>query len=177
MVANEAYIEGVMALVSLRPEDIEKTELATRAELANLLPTGGITFDPVLGSLDAFITSGQLNRVQNLDVRSLVGAWPGLMDEIGEDQYILIEMYLAQQERSVELGVYLMDIHREIAKKSADADARILRTVIDDQEMLNRLAAHRFAAQSLNEELHDVGVHLDKILLALEQELENTDSN
>ncbi len=177
LVANEAYIEGVMALVSLRPEDIEKTELATRAELANLLPTGGITFDPVLGSLDALITSGQLNRVQNLDVRSLVGAWPGLMDEIGEDQYILIEMYMAQQERSVELGVYLMDIHGEIANESADADARILRTVIDDQEMLNRLAAHRFAAQSLNEELHDVGVHLDKILLALEQELENTDSN
>jgi hypothetical protein len=177
VMANEAYIEGVMALVSLRPEDIEKTEIATRAELANLLPTGGITFDPVLGSLDAFITSGQLNRVQNLDLRSLVGAWPGLMDEIGEEHYILIELYLAQQERSVELGVYLMDIHREIAKESADADARILRTVIDDQEMLNRLAAHRFAAQSLNEELHDVGVHLDKILLALEQELENTDSN
>jgi hypothetical protein len=177
VVTNEAYIEGVMALVSLRPEDIEKTEIATRAELANLLPTGGITFDPVLGSLDAFITSGQLNRVQNLDVRSLVGAWPGLMDEIGEDQYILIELYLAQQERSVELGVYLLDIHGEITKESADADARVLRTVIDDQEMLNRLAAHRFAAQSLNEELHDVGVHLDKILLALEQELENTDSN
>jgi len=161
VVANEAYIEGVMALVSLRPEDIEKTEIATKAELANLLPTGGITFDPVLGSLDAFITSGQLNRVQNLDVRSLVGAWPGLMDEIGEDQYILIEMYLAQQERSVELGVYLMDIHREIAKESADADARILRTVIDDQEMLNRLAAHRFAAQSLHSSICSENRSLD----------------
>lgn len=175
--ANDAYVEGVMALVSLRPEDIEKIKIARRAELANLLPTGGITFDPVLGSLDAFIMSGQLNRVQNLDVRSLIGAWPGLMDEIGEDQNILIEMYMAQQERSVELGIYLMDIDGEITKQSADADERILRTVIEDQEMLNHLAAHRFAAQSLNEELHDVGFHLDRILWALEQEFENTDLN
>ena len=70
-----------------------------------------------------------------------------------------------------------MDINGEITDESAEADAKILLTVIMDQEMLNRLAAHRFAAQSLNEELYDVGAHLDKILLALEQELENTDSH
>ena len=174
--ANEAYVEGVMTLVSIQPDDIEKMEIARRAELANLLPTGGITFDPVLGSLDALITSGQLNRIQNLDVRSLIGAWPGLMDEIGEDQNILIDMYMAQQERSIELGIYLMDIDGEITEESAGADAKILLTVIMDQEMLNRLAAHRFAAQSLNEELYEVGAHLDDILLALEHELESTDS-
>jgi hypothetical protein len=174
--ANEAYVEGVMALLSIQPDDIEKMESARRAELANLLPTGGITFDPVLGSLDAFITSGQLNRVQNMEIRGLIGAWPGVMDEIGEDQSILIDMYLAQQERSIELGIYLMEIDGEITAEPAEADARILLTAISDQEMLNRLAAHRFAAQSLNEELYEVRTHLNNILSALERELENRDA-
>jgi hypothetical protein len=42
--------------------------------------------------------------------------------------------------------------------------------------MLNRLAAHRFAAQSLNEELYEVRTHLNNILSALERELENRDA-
>ena len=174
--ANEAYIEGVMALVSIKPDDIENMDSAMKAELANLLPTGGITFDPVLGSLDAFVASGHLNRVQNLDVRGLIGAWSGLMDEIGEDQRILIDMYMAQQERNIELGIYLMDIDGEKTSESAEADAKILLTATSDQEMLNRLLAHRFAVQSLNDELYEVEAHLNDILFALEWELDSKDA-
>ena len=93
------------------------------------------------------------------------------MDEIGEDQEILIDMYMAQQERSVDLGIYLMSLGDALADKSLRADDKILEIVIQDSEMLNRLAAHRFAIQSLNEELSVVGEHLDKVLLFLEQEL------
>lgn len=93
------------------------------------------------------------------------------MDEIGEDQEILIDMYMAQQERSVDLGIYLMSLGDVLADKSLRADDKILEIVIQDSEMLNRLAAHRFAIQSLNEELSVVGEHLDKVLLFLEQEL------
>ncbi len=93
------------------------------------------------------------------------------MDEIGEDQEILIDMYMAQQERSVDLGIYLVSLDGALADNSLWADDKILEIVIQDSEMLNRLAAHRFAIQSLNEELSVVGEHLDKVLLFLEQEL------
>ncbi len=93
------------------------------------------------------------------------------MDEIGEDQEILSDMYMAQQERSVDLGIYLMSLGGALADKLLRADDKILEIVIQDSEMLNRLAAHRFSIQSLNEKLSVVGEHLDKVLLFLEQEL------
>ena len=169
--ANKTYINRVTKLISLGSDDIEKLDAKTKANLAELLPTGGLAFDPVLGSVDALISSGQLNRVRNLQVRGLIGAWPGLLDEIGEDQEILIDMYMAQQERSVDLGIYLISLDGALADKSLQADDKILEIVIQDSEMLNRLAAHRFAIQSLNEELSNVGEQLDKVLLFLEQEL------
>jgi hypothetical protein len=169
---NKTYMDGVTKLVSLGLDDIERLDAVEKSDLTYLLPTGGITFDPVLGSLDALISSGQLNRVRNMQVRSLIGAWPALMDEIGEDQKILIDMYMAQQERSVDLGIYLMSLRGDIADDASRADDAILTMVIQDAEILNRLAAHRFACQGLNDELADVAEHLDKILRLLEQELE-----
>ena len=71
----------VTKLISLDPVDIEELDAAAMSELTWLLPRGGLTFDPVLGSIEALISSGQLNRVRNLQVRSLIGAWPALMDE------------------------------------------------------------------------------------------------
>jgi hypothetical protein len=169
--SNKTYIERVTKLISLQSDDIGRLDATTKSELTYLLPTGGITFDPVLGSVDALISSGQLNRVQNLGLRSLIGAWPALMDEIGEDQQILIDMYMAQQERSVDLGIYLKSLRGSLTGNSLQSDDEILTTVMNDAEMLNRLAAHRFAIQGLNEELHEVEEHLDNILQLLEQEL------
>jgi len=163
--ANVIYIDSVTKLISLGMDDIERLDATSKSNLTKLLPTGGITFDPVLGSVDALISSGQLNKVRNLQVRSLIGAWSALMDEIGEDQEILIDMYMAQQERSVALGIYVMSLDGDLA------DDEILAIVIQDSEILNRLAAHRFAIQSLNDELRMVEEHLDKILRLLDREL------
>ncbi len=168
---NIAYMIDVTKLISLDPVDIEELDAAAMSELTWLLPRGGLTFDPVLGSIEALISSGQLNRVRNLQVRSLIGAWPALMDEIGEDQEILIDTYMANQERSVDLGIYLASLRAEISGDSSQADSEILAAVLQDAEMLNRLAAHRFAVQSLNEELGTVNEHLDNILQLLEREL------
>jgi hypothetical protein len=158
-------------LISLELDDIERMDAAAKAELSYLLPRGGLTFDPVLGSVHALISSGQLNRVRNLEVRSLIAAWPALMDEIGEDQEILIDTYMAVQESNVDLGIYLTSLHGELGNHSLQADDEILAAVTQDVEMLNRLAAHRFAVQSLNEELSEVEEHLNHILRLLEQEL------
>jgi hypothetical protein len=171
MDANVAYIENVTKLISLELDDIERMDAAAKAELSYLLPRGGLTFDPVLGSVHALISSGQLNRVRNLEVRSLIAAWPALMDEIGEDQEILIDTYMAVQESNVDLGIYLTSLHGELGNHSLQADDEILAAVTQDVEMLNRLAAHRFAVQSLNEELSEVEEHLNHILRLLEQEL------
>ena len=168
---NTKYIDSVTRLISLELDDIERLNATAKANLTKLLPTGGITFDPVLGSLNALISSGQLNKVPNIPVRSLIAAWPALMDEIGEDQKILIDMYMAQQNRSVDLGIYLVGLRGELADDSLQADDQILTTVLQDSEMLNRLSAHRAAIQYLNEELSEVEKHLGMILQLLEQEL------
>jgi hypothetical protein len=169
--ANRDYIEGVTTLISLLPGEIDSAESSKKVGLIKLLPTGGLTFDPVLGSLDAFISSGQINKVRNQKVRSLVGAWSGLMDEIGEDQNILIDMYMAQQERSVELGIYLMSANGDQDDVSPNIADDILKIVTGDTEMLNRLAAHSFAVRSLDEELEEIEVHLNRILQSLQEEL------
>ena len=69
-----------------------------------------------------------------------------------------------------------MSLGGALADKSLRADDKILEIVIQDSEMLNCLAAHRFAIQSLNEELSVVGEHLDKVLLFLEHELGSRES-
>jgi hypothetical protein len=171
MDSNVAYIDGVTTLISLGLEDLQSLDAAQKSKLTGLLPTGGITFDPVLGSVDALISSGQLNKVRNIDIRNQIASWTALMDEIGEDQTILIDMYMAQQERSVELGVYLLGMGHDSAGSREKRDDIILKTVIEDGEMLNRLAAHRFAVISLNDELRGIDEQLSNILALLEKEL------
>ena len=170
---NEAYIEGVTKLVALGPEEIERLDSETGNGLAWLLPTGGLTFDPVMGSLDAFISSGQLNRIDNLELRGLIGAWSGLIDEIGEDQDILIDMYIAQQERNVQLGIYRLLASADAAVGATDVARSVILKAIGDEEMVNRLLAHRFAVQSLNDELAAIESYLGRVLALLEREVGN----
>ncbi len=175
--ANIAYIDKVTTLITLELNELARLDASAKAELTWLLPRGGLTFDPVLGSVNALISSGQLNRVRNRKLRGLIGAWPALMDEIGEDQEILIDTYMAIQERNVDLGIYLLGLRGESMNNSSQNDYEILKTVIEDAEMLNRLAAHRFAVDALNEELSQVDSHLDRILLAIEQQLGRESAN
>lgn len=171
--ANIAYVRDVTKLISLELNELIRLDAKSRSELAYLLPRGGLTFDPVLGSVEALISSGQLNRVRNLQLRSLIAAWPALMDEIGEDQEILIDTYMAIQNRNVELGIYLLNLRGELNDDSRQSDYEILKAAIQDPEMSNSLAMHRFAVQELNGELAAVEAHLNRILQMLEQELAN----
>jgi len=169
--ANATYVENVTELISLNPDDIVSLDAQRKTALTDLLPRGGLTFDPVLGSIEALISSGQLNRVRSSEVRSLIGEWPALMDEIGEDQQILIDTYMASQERSVGLGIYLLSLRRELDGDDSSAQDEILARVLQDVEMLNRLAAHRFATKELDRELEEIHQHLDRILQVLHAEL------
>ena len=169
--ANELYIENITSITSLSSMDIKKLDTVSKTKLVNMLPRGGITFDPILGSLDALIASGQLNKINNVKLRNLLGAWPSLMDEIGEDQNILIDMYMAQQERNVELGIYMMSNLNDVTKNLESTDNLTLITIINDAEMLNRLAAHSFAIKSLNDELKEIEDHLLKLIPMLKNEI------
>lgn len=169
--ANSKYIDEVTRLISLELNGIDKLDAPAQSQLTALLPRGGLTFDPVLGSVDALISSGQLNRIRNLEVRSLIAGWPALMDEIGEDQEILIDTYMDVQERSAELGIYLLALRAELNDAPPQRKQEILNAVIQDAEMLNLLAAHRFAVRELGDELQTIDEHLERILRVLEQEL------
>ena len=94
------------------------------------------------------------------------------MDEIGEDQEILIDMYMAQQERSVELGLYFLTFKEKPDEEDpGHSKTELLARVVADPEMLNRLAAHIYAIEELDRELKGVSVHLDLIINLLDQEL------
>jgi hypothetical protein len=171
---NRAYAGKVAELIALGSKRLSDLDPAAADAYIGLLPTGGITFDPVLGSVDALISSGQLHRLDNIALRSAIASWPSLLDEIGEDHEILIDMYMAQQERSVELGLYTLARPNTNGNTAADWRTEYLRRVLDDEEMLNRLEAHRFATEELNKELEAVGAHLQRLLKLLRAELGET---
>ena len=169
--ANKIYVENASRLLILEINDVVNLDAADSLKLANLLPTGGLTFDPVLGSVDALISSGQLHKLRNVQLRSAITAWPALMDEIGEDHEILIDMYMAQQERSVQLGLYLLNLNTALIDQADHSFTELLSRVVGDPEMLNRIAAHIFAIEALGYELNSVEAHLDGIMNLLHQEL------
>jgi hypothetical protein len=168
---NRLYAARVAELMSLEPARLSGLDPAAADIYISLLPTGGITFDPVLGSVDALISGGQLHRLDNIPLRSAIASWRALLDEIGEDHEILIDMYMAQQERSVELGLYAFTRADAAGDDDIGWRTRFLTRVLEDEEMLNRLGAHRFATEELNQELAAVGAHLDRILELLRKEL------
>ncbi len=151
--ANRTYVAGVNALVRMDRENVAALANDSAEALVRLLPTGGLTFDPTMGAVDALISGGDLQIIEDVDLRAAIAAWPSVIDELTEDLDILIQMYLAQQERSVQLGIYLRDRRANLADVRGDTARGILRTVMSDEEMLNRLAAHAFAIESLEEEL------------------------
>jgi len=170
--ANERYVREVSRLIRLEADDVTSLDDADAVLLAQLLPTGGLTFDPVLGSVEALISGGQLHRIENVELGSAIAAWPARLDEIGEDQEILIDTYMAQQERSVTLGIYVLQFLGETREPGEAHSRDQLRLAVADVEMKNRLAAHRFAVVELGRELGAVQAQLDQILALLDQALE-----
>lgn len=161
---NQRYLDGVAQLLALDTGALDALAPATANTLAELLTTGGLTFDPTLGALDAMIASGQLHRVGDVGLRSAIAAWPGLLDELEEDHAILIEMYMAQQERLVQLGLYLQLMPGDLDGDRTRAAREALAEAIADVELRNRLAAHAVAIRGLLDELRLVGRHLEHIV-------------
>jgi hypothetical protein len=169
--ANRTYISRVTRLIALDVDEVAGLDSQELATLAGLVPTGGLTFDPVLGSVDALISGGHLHRIRNIALRSAIAAWPARLDEIGEDHEILIDTYMFQQERSVQLGIYLLQFKGEVGDQADLANAEAVNLVVRDEEMLNRLAAHRFAVRELDRELESVETQIKEILSLLDHEL------
>ncbi|MDX1571854.1 MAG: hypothetical protein R3200_15340 [Xanthomonadales bacterium] len=92
------------------------------------------------------------------------------MDEIEEDEDILIHMYLAQQERAVEIGLYDKGIDLR-TPPSPDQARAMLSTALNDELMRNRLAAHAVAVDGLDEELADLSIKLDRLIQQLRSRL------
>jgi hypothetical protein len=167
---NRRYVVGVNTLLQIDEQGISALKDDSVEALAGLLPTGGLTFDPTTGAVDALISGGDLQLIENVDLRSAIAAWPSVMDELAEDLDILIDMYLAQQERSVQLSIYLRARRASLSDSQPEAAREIIRTVMADVEMLNRLAAHAAAIEGLEDELNEARRTLSSILDLLPEE-------
>ena len=167
---NTAYKAAVALMLSLPRDGLEHSPDTELIPLAAAIGRGGLTFDPVVGSLQAMISGDRLYQIEDPALRAALAAWPAWMDEIEEDQDILIHMYLAQQERVVEIGLYEKGIDLRIPP-SPDQARALLSTALNDELMRNRLAAHAVAVDGLDEELADLSTKLDRLIQQLRSRL------
>jgi hypothetical protein len=123
--ANRAYIEGVNALLLLDDAGFDALGPDSVASLVRLLPRGGLTFDPTMGAVEALISGGSVSLIRDVELRSEIAAWPSVIDELAEDHAILIDMYMAQQERSVELGIYATLRRADLRGKEGEASGSV----------------------------------------------------
>lgn len=171
--ANRTYVRGVDALLVLDEAGLAALGPDSVASFIGLLPTGGLTFDPTMGAVEALISGGDVSLIEDVALRTAIAAWPSVVDELTEDHAILIDMYMAQQERSVELGIYATLRRAELEGGDDRTSRSVLRQVINDGEMLNRLSAHAEAIEGLGLELVDAEARIRRVLTLLDQALSN----
>jgi hypothetical protein len=82
----------------------------------------------------------------------------------------MIDMYMAQQERCVQLGIYEPMLTSGSA--GTETHRQTLRMALGDKELRNRLAAHAVAIDGLLEELAAVGLRIEGMPSSLGAELE-----
>ncbi len=132
-----------------------------------------MTFDPPSGALQALLYAGTLGDIRNHELAAELSAWPGLMDEIDEDQVFIIDSFNRLQEIRVRTGTMEQAmIHGGLLDgPAAMSQTEILTALLATPEDRGVLARHMGAVQGLQDELADVNRRLDALLEQLDAEL------
>ena len=135
--------------------------------------TGGLTFDPPTGALQALLYAGTLGDIRNHVLAAELSAWPGLLDEIDEDQVFIIDSYNRLQEIRVHTGTLEQSLILQgvLPGPAEITTGEVLAALLSESEDRETLARHMLSIGGLLMELEDVDRRLDALLEQLDAEL------
>ena len=173
LVRNDKVVEVAGVVLAMSPEEVARLDPDSADTLLHFGYGGGLTFDPPTGALQALLYAGTLGDIRNHELAAALSAWPGLMDEIDEDQVFIIDSFNRLQEVHVRNGAMEQAmIHRGLlAGPAAMSPSEILAALLATPEDRGVLARHLWAVQGLQDELADVDRRLDVLLEQLDAEL------
>jgi len=173
LVRNERVVETVGVVLRMNPESLAKLDPDSAHALLRYGFGGGLTFDPPTGALQALLNAGTLGDIRNQALAAALSAWPGLMDEIDEDQVFIIDSFNRLQEIRVHTGTLEQSL---ILQGILPGPARmtmgeVLTALISESKDRENLALHMMSIAGLLMELEDVDRRLDVLLEQLDAEL------
>jgi hypothetical protein len=173
LVRNEKVLEAVGVVLAMNPEDVAKLDSDSAQALMRYAYGGGLTFDPPTGALQALLYAGTLGDIRNHTLAADLSAWPGLMDEIDEDQVFIIDSFNRLQEIRVHTGTLEQSlILRGLLPGPAEMTiGEILAALLSESKDRETLARHMLSVTGLLMELEDVDRRLDALLEQLDAEL------
>jgi len=175
LVRNEKVVEVVGVVLAMHPEDVAKLDSDSAHALLRYAYGGGLTFDPPTGALQALLFAGTLGYISNHELAAQLSAWPGMMDEIEEDQAFIIDSFNRLQEIRVHTGTLEQSlILQGILPGPAEMTiGEVLAALLSESEDRETLARHMLSIGGLLMELEDVDRRLDALLDQLDAELGN----
>jgi hypothetical protein len=126
------------------------------------------TFDPSTGAIDSLLNAGQLDLIQNLELRTRLAGWSGLVSDYKEEERELD--YVAYRE----FGPYYKKIAPlpNVDEISPGLFQSQWQGAINDVEFLNHLGRLSYILESNIIEASDIGREIDLIITLIATELE-----
>jgi len=173
MLRNERVIAVARVVLTLSPTEIASLPPDSALQLTRGAYGGGLTFDPTTGALQGLLSAGTLSDIRNGRLAADLSAWPGLLDEIEEDQAFIIDSFNRLLELRVGTGTIESSlVHIGMLPGPAPlAEVEVLARLADGDANRGELLRHMMSVRGLQDELAEVDVRLDSMLEQLDAEL------
>lgn len=171
---NDGHAATVTALLAEDPEAFAGISADSAETLLIPAVLGGLTFDPSTGALQALLAGGALDRVTDGALAAALAGWPGLMDEIEEDQMFLVETWgdLRDWLRDRALLSSTLPLFELPPVRGSVPYTEVLVALLRDSGGRERLAAQLASLVGLSAELDVVDARLRDLLAQLDTSLE-----
>lgn len=174
MARNDRDAALITAMLSMDRPSLDGIGPDSASKLLAPAVFGGLTFDPSMGAVQALLTGGLLNQIQNKPLAATLAAWPGAIDEIEEDQEFLVGTWKDLRDWAARRGLLtsILPFFREMDASASELSPReVLGELLADDEGRQLLASQAISLVGLQFELEDVDRRLTDLLRLLDEEL------
>ncbi|MEN8374756.1 MAG: hypothetical protein ABFS34_04850 [Gemmatimonadota bacterium] len=162
---NEGRVEAARYFLSIEPGAADAVPTDSLAFALGALG-GGMTFDPSLGATEAIIAGG-LDLVTDVEIRSRIAAWPGMMREIEVDQAVMVERWEKISDASVDAELNGLRLRSSLDPDNERVTRSLATAALVDPVMRQRVAAQALSITSVLDELRDVEGRLNDLREAI----------
>jgi len=171
---QESTIKGYNALI--KPEFSKHTTYEVDSLLGVIEEY--FTYDPATGVIDEIINSGQLNIIQNEELKNQVSNWSRIMTDtqknldIADDHlYNVLIIYLMENTNNIPRQVYLFNLTKlpKIPPSNFSSDYKPLLTSLKFENLVNQ---HAWNLIWIIHEYNNIRTYLETTISLLENEIQ-----